>query len=58
MATLGLLKIKVFKIKVMTSKFLSMTSSTKNYHVTQITLYMWSSDQNLVTLALLWEKLS
>ena len=53
MATLGLLK-----KKVMTSWFLSMTSSTQIYHVTQIILYMLSRDQSLVTLVLLWDKLS
>ena len=49
MATLGLLKEKVFGNKVMTSKFLSKTSPTKFYHVTQIILLMWSCDQSLVT---------
>ena len=38
MATLGILKLKVFWKKVMTSYFLSMTSPTKFYHVTQIVL--------------------
>ena len=32
-------------------KFLSITSSTKFYNVTQIILQMWSCDQSLVTLA-------
>ena len=53
MATLGLLKEKVFGSKVMTSKFLSKTSSTKFYHVTQIILLMWSFDQSLVNIAFL-----
>ena len=35
MATLGFLKESYFEIKVMTSQFLSMTSATKFYHVTQ-----------------------
>ena len=30
---------------------MSMTSPIKFYHVTQIILYMWSCDQNLITLA-------
>ena len=34
-ATLGLLKMKVFWNNVMTSEFLSMTSPTKFYDVTQ-----------------------
>ena len=58
MATLGLLKEKDFGSKVMTSKFLSKTSPTKFYHVTQIILLMWSFDQSLVNIAFLWEKLS
>ena len=37
-ATLDLLQIKIFKEKVMTSYFLSMTSPMKFYHVTQIIL--------------------
>ena len=53
MATLGLLKEKVFLSKVMTSKFLSKTSPTKLYHVTLIILQMWSFDQSLVTIAFL-----
>ena len=58
LVTVGLLKIKVFKKKFMTSQFLSMTSPTKFYHSTPIILYMWSCDQSFVTLAFLWEKLS
>ena len=46
MATPGLLK-----LKVITSYILSMTSSTKFCHMTQIILRMWSWDQSLVTLA-------
>ena len=48
MATVGLLKIKVFWNKGYDVKFFS-----KFYHVTQIILYMWSCDQSLVTLAFL-----
>ena len=33
-------------------------TSTKFYYMTQIILYMWSCDQSLVTLAILWEKIS
>ena len=49
MATLGLLKKTYFKIKIMTSYFLSMTLSKKFYHVTQIILQMRSYGQSLVT---------
>ena len=38
MATLGLLNIKDFEIKAMTSYFMSLTSKTKFYYVTQIVL--------------------
>ena len=48
MANPGLLKIKVFEIKVITSYFLSMTSPTKFRQMTQIILWMWSCDQSLV----------
>ena len=58
MATLGLFKEKLFWSKVMSSKFLSKTSPTKFYHMTQIILYMWSFYQSLVTVAFIWEKLS
>ena len=58
MATLGLLKIKIFWNKGYDVIILSMTSSTKIYHVTHIILLMWLCDQSLVTLALLWKKLS
>ena len=51
MATPGLLKIKYFEIKVITSYILSMTSPTKFCHMTQIILWMWSCDQSLITLA-------
>ena len=37
-ATLDFLQIKIFKKKVMTPYFLSMTSPLKFYHVTQIIL--------------------
>ena len=42
----------------MKSQILSMTSTTKFYHVTQILSYMCSFDQSLVTLSFLWKKLS
>ena len=57
-ATLVLLNLKVFWIKVMASLFLSITSPTKIYHVTQVILWMWSYDQSLVTLAFLQERSS
>ena len=38
LASVDLLKIKVFKIKVIMTKFLSMTSLTKLFHVTQLIL--------------------
>ena len=38
LVTLGLLKKRCFEVKVMTSSFLSITSPTKFYHVTQIIL--------------------
>ena len=53
LATLGLLKKRYFENKIMMSQFLPMTLSTKFYHMTQIILYEWSCDQNLVTLAFL-----
>ena len=51
--TLGLLKINVFLNKVyeVITSFYDVTK--KNYHLTQIILYMWSCDQDLVTLAFL-----
>ena len=58
MATPALLKIKVFEINVIKSYTLSRTSPTKFCHITQIIMWMWSCDQNLVTLAFLQEKLS
>ena len=48
MATLGLLKIKVFLNKGYDVIFLPMTSPTKFYHVTHITLWMWSYDYIIV----------
>ena len=39
LAALGLLNIKMFEIKNVTSKFLSMKSPTKFHHVTYIDLY-------------------
>ena len=53
MGTADLLKIKLFRKKTMTSYFQSMTSPTKFYHVIQIIMEIWSSDQSLVTLAFL-----
>ena len=54
MANLGFLKITVkVEIKVMTSRFLPMTSPAKFCHAIQIILYMCSCDQSLVTLAFL-----
>ena len=50
MAAPALLK-RYFEIKIITSYILSMTSSLKFCHVTQIILWMWSCDQSLVTLA-------
>ena len=41
LATLGLLKSKVFQNKGYNVIILSMTSSTQFYHVTQIILQMW-----------------
>ena len=54
LATPDLLKIAVFWNKVLTSHYMSMTSSIKSYHVTQIILYMWYCDQSLVTQAFRW----
>ena len=47
------LKQSYFEIMVMTSQFLSMTSSTKFYHINQIISQIWSCNQSLLTLALL-----
>ena len=58
LAIIGLLNVKCFEIKVMTSWILYILSPTKLYQVSQIILYMWSSDQSLISLAFLWEKLS
>ena len=58
MATPALLKVKVFEINVIKSYILSRTSPAKFCHITQIIMWMWSCDQNLVTLAFLQEKLS
>ena len=38
LATVGLLKLKIFEIKVMTSQIMSMSSPAKFYHMTQIIL--------------------
>ena len=58
MATPGVLKISYFEIKIITSYILSMTSPKKFCYMTQIILWMWPCDQNLVTLAVVLEKLS
>ena len=58
MFTLGLLKIRYFEVKLTTSNILLWHHQQIFFYVTQVTLYMWSCDQNLVTLAFLWEKLS
>ena len=41
----------LYKIKVITSYILSLTSPTKFCYMNQIILWMWSCDQYLVTLA-------
>ena len=53
MATLGLLKIKVFLNKDYDVIFLSMTSATKFYHMNQIVFKILLCDQSSVTLAFL-----
>ena len=58
MATLSLLRIKVFGDKVYDVRIFSKAPLTKLYHVIQIILQMWSCKQSLVTLAFLWEKFS
>ena len=58
MATLNLLRIKVFWDKVYDVRIFSKMPPTKFYHVIQIILQMWSCNQSLVTLGLLWEKFS
>ena len=58
MATLGLLKLNVFWNKDYDIIIFVHDVSNKFYYVTKIILYMPSFDQSLVTLALLWEKLS
>ena len=58
MATLALLKIKLFCNKCYDVIILSMASPTKFTHATQIILWIWSYDQSLVTAAPLWQKLS
>ena len=57
-ATLGLLKIKVFRNKGYDVINCVYDAATKFYHLNQIILEIRSCDQSLVTLALLWEKLS
>ena len=52
LAALGLLKIRYFEIKFMTSLFLSMTSP-KNLSRNSNYIVDWSCDQSLVTLAFL-----
>ena len=51
MATPGLLKERYFEINVVTFIYSAMTSPKKNFHMTQIILWMWSPDQSLVTLS-------
>ena len=58
MATLGLLKIKIFWNKCYDVIICAYDVTNKSYHVNQIILQMWSCDQNLVSLAFLWDKLS
>ena len=58
MATLGLIKIKVFWNNVYEVIISAHDFSKKFYHMPQIILLMLSCDQSLVTLAFLWEKLS
>ena len=50
MATLGLLKIKVFWKKGYDVMISTHDVTKKFYHVTQIILYMWLCDQSLVIL--------
>ena len=50
MATLGLLKIKVFWKKGYDVIISTHDLNKKFYHVTQIILYMWLCDQSLVIL--------
>ena len=54
MAALGLLKIKVSAIKFMNFVY---DAINKIFSSDSILLQMWSCDQNLLTLAFLWEKL-
>ena len=58
MATLDLLKIKVFLNHGHDVINFVYDVHKIFYHVTQFMLSMWSCDQSLVTLGLLWEKLS
>ena len=58
LATLGLLKLKVTWNKGYDVIVFVHDVTKKFYHLTQIILQMWSYDQNLVTLAFLWQKLS
>ena len=58
MATLGLLKIKIFWNKCYDVIICAYDVTNKSYHVNQIILQMWSCDQNLVSLVFLWDKLS
>ena len=54
--TLGFLKIMVSWNKDYDVIISVHDASTKFYHVTDIMLLVWSCDQNLITLAFLWEK--
>ena len=51
--TPAFLKLRFLEILFMTSKFMSVMSSTYFYRVVQIILWIWSFDQSLVTLAFL-----
>ena len=53
LATLDLLKMKLFLNKIYDVLILSMTSTTDLYNGTQIVLQMWSSEQSLVILVYL-----
>ena len=56
LATLGLLRRKVLWNKGYDVIVCVHDVTNKIYHVTQITMKMWSCEQSLVTLAFLWEK--
>ena len=58
MATLGLLKRKIFQNKSYDVIVSVHDVTNKLYHVAQIILCMWSCGQSLVALVFLWEKFS